>query len=237
MLALLRLEGLEKRMPSQLSGGQQQRVALARSLVVNPACLLLDEPLSNLDAKLRMEMRLELRRIIKTIGITAVYVTHDQTEALAMADRCAVMRNGTLEQISAPRDLYERPVNRFVADFLGCANLVAATVNGQDSNCLRLSSAAGNWVSRSCRHRFPEGTRVTLAVRPEKIRFCTGKGDEQNVFTGIVREKIYMGAATEYRVALPGGIIVSILQPASAGADGEVRLCVEPDDVVVLPGE
>jgi ABC-type Fe3+/spermidine/putrescine transport system ATPase subunit len=170
MIALLHLDGTEKRMPGQLSGGQQQRVALARALIVKPECLLLDEPLSNLDAKLRMEMRLEIKHVIKKLGITAVYVTHDQAEALAMADRCAIMRAGRIEQIGTPRELYERPVNRFIADFMGYANLFDAKVVSGDSDSVRLSSSAGPWIAQAGRQAFPDGAKVTLAIRPEKVR-------------------------------------------------------------------
>jgi len=240
MFALLRLQGTEKRSPSQLSGGQQQRVALARALVVNPACLLLDEPLSNLDAKLRVEMRLEIKNIIKTMGITAIYVTHDQTEALSMADRCAIMRAGKIEQIGTPRELYEQPGNSFIADFLGCANLFKAKVVSKDSDSLHLENAAGRWISRSCRQPFPEGKGVVMAIRPEKVRLG-GPADVGaiNVFPGRLREMVYLGAAVECRVELNGGFVVNTLQSGAFASSAErgqpVSIRVDPHDVIVLP--
>lgn len=241
MLALLRLQGTEKRLPSQLSGGQQQRVALARALVVKPACLLLDEPLSNLDAKLRVEMRLEIKHIIKTLGITAIYVTHDQAEALSMADRCAIMRFGRIEQIGTPRELYEQPGNRFIADFLGCSNLFDAKVVSRDSDSLRLTNIAGSWLSRPCRRPFPEGAEVTMAVRPEKVRLSEWPAEvaATNVFPGRLKEAIYLGAAVEYRVELNCGLIINALQTGAGASSAErgkqISVGVDPGDVIVLP--
>lgn len=243
MLALLRLQGTEKRLPSQLSGGQQQRVALARALVVKPACLLLDEPLSNLDAKLRVEMRLEIKHIIKTLGITAVYVTHDQTEALSMADRCAIMRRGLIEQIGTPRELYEQPGNRFIADFLGCSNLFDAKVVSRDSGSLRLTTIAGSWLSRPGRRPFAEGAEATIAVRPEKVQLggWPAEAAATNVFPGRLQETIYLGAAVEYRVELNCGLIINALQTGAGAFSAErgkqISVGVDPGDVIVLPAE
>lgn len=239
MLSLLHLSGMEERAPSQLSGGQQQRVALARALIIKPACLLLDEPLSNLDAKLRMEMRLEIRRVIKQLGITAIYVTHDQVEALCMADRCAIMRGGMVEQIGSPRELFERPISRFTADFMGYTNFFKARVVSRDSGALRLSTSAGEWVSEADNHPFPEGASVILAVRPEKIRLGGQPAGAPNVFQGRLKEAIYLGSAFEYRVELSGALTIDVLQPASdfCAEPGEpASIQVDPRDVVVLPG-
>jgi len=240
MIVLLHLEGTEKRMPGQLSGGQQQRVALARALIVKPACLLLDEPLSNLDAKLRMEMRMEIKHVIKKLGITAVYVTHDQAEALAMADRCAVMRAGRIEQIGTPRELYERPANRFIADFMGYANLFDACVVSSESGSLRLSSSAGTWISQTGRQTFPDGAKVAVAIRPEKVRLGEWPADiaVKNVFHGRLKESIYLGAAVEYRVELSCGLTISALQAGAVPcAESQKQVCigVDPQDVIVLP--
>ncbi len=253
MVALLRLEGTEKRMPGQLSGGQQQRVALARALIVKPACLLLDEPLSNLDAKLRMEMRLEIRHLIKKLGITAVYVTHDQAEALAMADRCAIMRAGRLEQVGTPRELYEQPASRFIADFMGYTNLFDARVVSRDSGSVRLSSPAGNWISEASGGlssiaqratedpvQAKEDAKVAVAVRPEKVRLGDWPADAPNVFSGRLKESIYLGAAVECRVELKGGLVITALQAGlspDVGPGKEVRVRADPRDVVVLPRE
>jgi ABC-type Fe3+/spermidine/putrescine transport system ATPase subunit len=240
MIVLLHLEGTEKRMPGQLSGGQQQRVALARALIVKPACLLLDEPLSNLDAKLRMEMRLEIKHVIKKLGITAVYVTHDQAEALAMADRCAVMRAGRIEQIGTPRELYERPATRFIADFMGYSNLFDAKVVSSDSNSVRLSSPAGTWIAQAGRQVFPDGTKVAVAIRPEKVRLGEWPADiaVKNVFYGRLKEATYLGSAVEYRVELSCGLTISALQAGAVPcAEPEKQVCigVDPQDVIILP--
>jgi len=240
MAALLHLEGLARRMPGQLSGGQQQRVALARALVVQPACLLLDEPLSNLDAKLRMEMRLEIRHIIKELGITAVYVTHDQAETLAMADRCAVMRSGKIEQLGTPRELYEQPASRFIADFMGFTNIFNVQALPAETGRLSVSFAAGRLVAAGTRTDWPEGAKLAAAIRPEKIRIGDWPASAPNVFPGRIREIIYQGSAFEYRVDLAGGLEVHALHPgtlAGAGAGGEVQVKMDPADVVVLPGE
>ena len=242
IIALLHLEGTGKRMPGELSGGQQQRVALARALVVKPACLLFDEPLSNLDAKLRAEMRLEIRHIVKKLGITAVYVTHDQTEALIMADRCAIMRSGKIEQIGAPRGLYESPANGFVADFMGCSNLLRAKVLSIEQEGMKLSNAAGTWFS-SCTPtgNISVGTDVIMAIRSEKIRLEHSCGGRPNSFSGSIREKIYLGMNFEYRIELSGGLTINSLS-ASGSADGrepggDIFVGVDPLDVIVLPAE
>ncbi|MGC8782527.1 MAG: ABC transporter ATP-binding protein, partial [Anaerolineae bacterium] len=166
VLELVELTGLENRAPNQLSGGQQQRVALARALVMEPKVLLMDEPLSNLDAKLREQMRTEIRRIQRRLGITSVYVTHDQTEAMTLSDRIVVMNQGRIEQIGRPTEVYRRPRTRFVADFIGRANFIEATVRGQENGTL-ITDALGAVL----RAPAPEGVlrpgdRVTLVVRP-----------------------------------------------------------------------
>lgn len=239
MIDLLHLNGTEKRLPSQLSGGQQQRVALARALAVKPACLLLDEPLSNLDAKLRMEMRLELKHIIKQMAVTAVYVTHDQVEALSMADRCAIMRNGRIEQIGAPRELYEQPAGRFVADFMGCANLFAATVVARDQNILQIANSAGVWLSQNTGRAYPQGAKVAMAIRAENVRLGTGTQKKTNSFLSRLKEKIYLGTTVEYRLELEGGAILKSQQIAGSQNDvapsGQIPLWVDPRDVIVLP--
>lgn len=242
MIGLLHLDGTETRLPGELSGGQQQRVALARSLVVKPACLLFDEPLSNLDARLRAEMRLEIRSLLRKLGITSVYVTHDQIEALVMADRCAIMRSGRVEQIGAPRELYEHPADRFVADFMGYANLFEAKVDFADEGGSRLSTPAGAWISRQPAARdIRPGAKAGLAVRSEKIRLDLAAREKPNFFTGRLKEKIYLGVNFECRIELEGGLLVT----ASQGGDiaektepGEnVCVWIDPQDVVVLPPE
>src|SRR5512147_1987619 len=166
MIRSVRLEGLEKRFPSQLSGGQQQRVALARALVISPQILLMDEPLSNLDAKLRVAMREEIRRIQKELGITTIYVTHDQEEAMAVSDRIAILNRGRLEQVGTPAEIYYRPASRFAAEFMGSSNIIEMEVTDWDSERSRITAkTAGRTFSLL--GEKPPGARITLSVRPE----------------------------------------------------------------------
>ncbi|WP_131119273.1 ABC transporter ATP-binding protein [Lichenihabitans psoromatis] len=200
MLALVRLEGLGSRMPSQLSGGQQQRVAFARALAPGPRVLLLDEPLSALDQKLRTEMQLELKRLQRDVGITFVFVTHDQHEALTMSDRIAVMSGGKILQIGSPEDIYERPAARFVADFIGDTNLIEATriapqvyrtASGTDVNVVETDAGAG-----------PIGQTVALVIRPERT-WLSERG--LGALPGTVDQVVYEGGDTTYYVALQQG--------------------------------
>ncbi|MBV9521313.1 MAG: ABC transporter ATP-binding protein [Alphaproteobacteria bacterium] len=196
MLALVKLEGMETRKPAQLSGGQQQRVALARALATAPRVLLLDEPLSALDLKLRTGMQLELKRLQAEVGITFVFVTHDQREALTMSDRIAVMNHGKILQIGTPEDVYERPTARFVADFIGETNLIAAIRIGER----RFRLASGEVVD-TAETGPPEG-RVTLAIRPERASLAPpGAG-----LAGTVEHIVYEGTDTTYHVLLAGGL-------------------------------
>ena len=194
MLALLRLEGLERRLPRELSGGQQQRVALARSLIVEPEVLLMDEPLSNLDAKLRISVREEIREIQQRVGITTIYVTHDQEEALAISDTIAVMRDGRVMQVGTPRDIYERPADLFVAVFVGQVSLLRATVEaeGLRLGSLRLPLPPGA-------PPVQPGREVILALRPEAIHIGTGSED-RNGLGGRVVSTTYLGTTVRYRV-------------------------------------
>ncbi|MFI5012343.1 MAG: ABC transporter ATP-binding protein [Hyphomicrobiales bacterium] len=197
MLALVRLEGLEQRKPAQLSGGQQQRVALARALATEPRVLLLDEPLSALDQKLRTGMQLELKRLQAEVGITFIFVTHDQHEALTMSDRIAVMNGGRILQIGTPEDIYERPSARFVADFIGETNLIEAQRVGP----MRFRIASGAEVEAA--EPGGAGDRVTLAVRPERaVLGAAGRG----VLAGTVDQIVYEGTDTTYYVALAQGV-------------------------------
>jgi spermidine/putrescine transport system ATP-binding protein len=210
MLRLVELEGMENRKPRQLSGGQQQRVALARALVCRPRVLLLDEPLGALDLKLRKQMQLFLKRIQDDVGITFVHVTHDQEEAMTMADRIAVMNKGRIEQLGTPSELYETPQTAFVAGFLGISNLLPGMVSGDDS--VRLDSGAELRVPAD-RLRGRSG-RVAVGVRPEKI----GLGEsEANVLRGEVLDRSYVGVATQYVVETPAGAVTVYVQNALAG--------------------
>ncbi len=201
MLALVGLQGLEPRYAAQLSGGQQQRVALARSLVVEPRILLLDEPLSNLDAKLRERMRVELKQLQRRTGITFVYVTHDQAEAMALSDRIAVFHAGRVHQYAAPREVYERPADKVIADFMGLVNFLEGTVEA--GGRVRVGSAlavpAPPWAS--------PGDRVWLAVRPEDLYLSAPGGPPAGAaghFSGTVRERTYLGNLIDYWIDCAG---------------------------------
>lgn len=210
ILSLVRLDGLEQRKPSQLSGGQQQRVALARALVNRPKVLLLDEPLGALDLKLRQEMQIELKALQREIGITFVFVTHDQDEALTMSDRIAVMNAGRILQIGRPEDIYEQPADRFVAGFIGQSNLLDATVADTGDNGV-VVLGNGHRLAADTTDR-PAGTSVTLAIRPERLSVSplSGSPDHQrdeattdrSAVTGVVTAATYVGTAIIYRVAI-----------------------------------
>ena len=206
VLELVNLTGFEQRYPNELSGGQQQRVALARSLVVEPEILLLDEPLSNLDAKLRERMRWELKALQRRTGITFVYVTHDQAEALALSDQIAVMHQGRLQQFGTPREVYARPANRMVADFMGLVNLLSGKVVAADTVAagpltLRLSLPADLRV----------GEGVDVAIRPESIQLVPAGG-----VAARIEEQSYLGNLSEYHVALVDGTRLRVQAPALA---------------------
>jgi spermidine/putrescine transport system ATP-binding protein len=212
-LRLVDLKGFERRRPSQLSGGQQQRVALARALVNWPDVLLLDEPLGALDLKLRKQMQLELKRIQNEIGITFLYVTHDQEEALAMSDRLAVMRGGRIEQIGAPEEIYDSPTTEFVAGFLGASNLLDGQVVGRDGNLARVRVADGGMVSVPADRVGTEETTVLLGVRPEKIRLEPATGESRagwNCITGTLQIATFVGVSHQFTVQGPGGRIITV---------------------------
>jgi ABC-type Fe3+/spermidine/putrescine transport system ATPase subunit len=203
-LEIVRLSGLAARRPAQLSGGQQQRVALARALAVEPEVLLLDEPLSALDAKLRETMQGELKRIQGELGVTAIYVTHDQHEALALSDRIAVMREGVVQQVGTPQDIYRRPRQRFVADFIGRVNLLPGVL---DPSAGRLVTDVGTFAVAPG-HGVSERRAMLLAVRPESLRLGAAR-PETNAVMGIVAKLRYLGTGFEYSIALAGGLVVT----------------------------
>ena len=208
MLELVGLAGFGRRKPKQLSGGQQQRVALGRALVNHPRVLLLDEPLGALDLKLRKQMQLELKRIQHEIGITFVHVTHDQEEAMTMADAIAVMNRGRIEQLGRPAELYERPATAFVAGFLGASNLLPGTVEGPDA--IRLDE--GTVVRAQVNGR---SGKVAAGVRPEKITIGSGGG--ANELAGTVSETAYIGVATQVVVRTAAGVVHVFAQNLDAG--------------------
>jgi len=236
-LRAARMQEYARRMPNQLSGGQQQRVALARALVVEPRVLLLDEPLSNLDARLRSQMRGEIRRLCRESGITTVYVTHDQAEALSMADRVAVMREGRIVQVGRPRDVYQRPESRFVADFLGETNFISAEVKGAEEGHLILHAPMGDVLARGLREDTPRSGNLTCSIRPEAWRFdAAGRDPARNAWTGRLVESIYQGESSRHRIELAGDVVIHALEinPRERRPGEAVRVSVDPADVVVL---
>jgi len=206
VLDLVHLEGYGDRAPGQLSGGQQQRVALARALIMEPKVLLMDEPLSNLDAKLREEMRTEIRRIQKELNITSVYVTHDQIEAMTLSDRIVVMNQGIIEQVGNPVEVYRFPNSRFVADFIGRANFTAGTVLAQEGGKLTVKSLGETITLLNVERKFQVGDAVILIVRPEMIRIKKTGG----IYKGIVRRAVYLGDVIEYDVEVSGQLITGV---------------------------
>lgn len=200
VLELTELTGLENRAPNALSGGQQQRVALARALVMEPKVLLMDEPLSNLDAKLREVMRTEIRRIQQTLGITSVYVTHDQLEAMTLSDRIVVMNEGRVEQIGSPQTIYRQPRTPFVADFIGSTNFVDATVRAINGDAVALDIFGKILTAPKPDLSFSEGQAVRVVLRPEAIRVVEQGGQYQ----GVIRWSSYLGSVIEYEVEVAG---------------------------------
>jgi len=204
VLEMVRLPGMEMRRAKQLSGGQQQRIALARALVNKPEVLLLDEPLGALDLKLRKEMQLELKTLQREVGITFIYVTHDQEEALTMSDRIAVMSKGVALQVGLPEEIYERPANKFVADFIGETNFLDGVVKGQNGKMVEVELTGTGTVHVESSRTFTNGQQVSVAVRPEKVRLNAEVKDGNNL-KGRVEEVIYIGTDTHYGVRFPGG--------------------------------
>jgi spermidine/putrescine transport system ATP-binding protein len=222
ILALVDLHSLESRKPRQLSGGQQQRVALARALVNKPRVLLLDEPLGALDLKLRRQMQLELKLIQSELGVTFIHVTHDQEEAMTMADTIAVMNGGRVEQLGPPSDLYERPQTAFVAGFLGVSNLLPGTASGADT----IKLDGGEEVKVSPDALQGRTGRLAVGIRPEKIRIGTG---QVNTLTGTVFESAYVGVSTQYVVDTRAGRLTVYVQNMESGA-----LRASPGDPIIV---
>jgi putative spermidine/putrescine transport system ATP-binding protein len=239
-LDMVELGGLGGRYPRQLSGGQQQRVALARAIVIQPKALLLDEPLSNLDAKLRQQMRLELKTLQERLGVTTIFVTHDQEEALVMADRIAVMRDGRIEQLGSPTDLYERPASKFVAHFIGETNFIHGTVAERpvgDRAVLRVGD--GFAVTGRCPEPIVAGRPAVAAIRPERVEIGQTNG---HGVRGTVEQVIYMGALVRYKVALPARQSCLAQTGNRRGVDGfqpgeAVSVSWSDDDVLILADE
>ena len=234
-LALVKLDGFANRRPDQLSGGQRQRVALARALVKRPKVLLLDEPLSALDAKLREAMRLELVNLQETVGITFVIVTHDQSEALSMATRIAVMDQGSVQQIAPPAELYEFPASRFVADFIGSVNMIEGRIEGASNGRVRLA-CPGVATPIEMEHDDPPpvGSTAWVALRPEKIDITkepTGEADA-NTVSGMVEEVTYLGETSVYHVRISPDL--PLMKVSSANLDRVTRRAFTWEDPVYL---
>ena len=212
----VRLSGFGKRMPQELSGGQKQRVAIARALVTHPTVLLLDEPLAALDAKLRQEMQIELIDLQKEVGITFVYVTHDQTEALALSRRIAVMNRGSVEQMDEPSNIYNFPRTRFVADFIGHCNLLSGTVTAHTNGVVTLDVKGLGLVDVAAAAAISPGQTASIALRPEKIRIEAPSAETiAHHYRGTVAELLYMGDVTVYKVATQNGTPIEALRANS----------------------
>jgi iron(III) transport system ATP-binding protein len=233
-LALVGLESLADRRVPSLSGGQQQRVALARAVVVRPRVLLLDEPLSNLDAKLRVSMRTEIRRICKSAGLTTLYVTHDQKEALSMADRLAVLDHGTLQQIGAPHEVYRRPTSRAVAEFIGAANFVSVRVTACADGGVTVRGPLGALRSAAPGLGLAVGDAATALLRPEALRVVSGC-DVPNTFEATVTGGVFLGEIGQWDVQV-GEVELQVAElnaePRAAGS--RIALCIAPEDLVIL---
>jgi spermidine/putrescine transport system ATP-binding protein len=247
-LDLVQLQGYDERRPSQLSGGQQQRVALARALVNEPAVLLLDEPLGALDLKLRKQMQLELMRIQREVGVTFVYVTHDQEEALVMSDRIAVMSQGKVEQIGFPEDIYERPETRFVAGFIGTSNIIEAKITGRQGDFLQVEAAPGDrlLVPAPADRTLSPGDTLAFTVRPEKLHIVAENepvADQMCTIAGTVIDVVYQGVSTQLVVQTDAGTTLVVFRQnnervSDAGVPGtRARLTWEPEFNVVLANE
>jgi iron(III) transport system ATP-binding protein len=233
VLGLVGLSGLEDRYPFQLSGGQQQRVALARAVVTQPRLLLLDEPLSNLDAKVREQARFWLRDFQRRLGITTVYVTHDQAEALAISDMVAVMSNGKLLQYAPPREVYEKPTSRFVADFIGVSSFLTGSIIERADNETRVKIESGEVLTS--RRAAPSGDRVTVAVRSERIRLLPATEREPNTIPARIASGVYLGSKWQYLVEIASGTMRVETMDAAPGSD--VRIGFAPEDLILLPAE
>ncbi len=237
-LGFVGLEKLRDRPIPQLSGGQQQRVALARALVIQPRVLLLDEPLSNLDAKLRLDMRAEIRRICKEAGLTTLYVTHDQKEALSMADRLAVLDNGILQQVGAPRDVYRRPINAFVADFIGESNFVTGRISRREGAAAEIESPWGILHSTTVADSLAPGDPCLVCIRPESIRFAANGESLPNTLTMTLRHATYLGEIGQWGLEIHGQHLKAFeMQPPTRTVDQEYRCSIAPADAIVIPAD
>jgi putative spermidine/putrescine transport system ATP-binding protein len=234
MLDLVQLPGFEDRYPGQLSGGQQQRIAIARALVLHPRLLLLDEPLSNLDAKLRIEMRAEIKRIHTNLGLTSIYVTHDQTEALSLSDWVVVMRDGVLMQAGTPQEIHDQPVNVFVADFMGFRNFFPVQVGSAGPEGVVEGTGNGMRIRGRTRHALAAGAAAVAAIRPDDV-MVGGQPAGPNAFRGKVEIVEYLGRENEAILTLEAGPRVWVHTPASLLPGEAVLAIFPPEKVLFLP--
>jgi spermidine/putrescine transport system ATP-binding protein len=238
-LDLVHLQGYERRRPNQLSGGQQQRVALARALVNRPNVLLLDEPLGALDLKLRRQLQLELKRVQSEVGITFVYVTHDQEEALTMSDRIAVMSQGRVEQLGSPEALYERPASRFVADFIGTTNLIGGSVESIDGTTATVRLSSGETCRVESAEGLAVGRTVELSIRPEAVELKASNGSTPgpSPIAGHVEQVAYLGSSVQYVVRSAGGLTITAVAPTASPrwvVGSAVDMVWRPNEALVL---
>lgn len=234
-LQRVQIEPYRKRKPNELSGGQQQRVALARTLVVEPGCLLLDEPLANLDAKLRRDMRLEIRKLCKDSHLTALYVTHDRQEALSMADRIAVFKDGVIRQVGTPKEVYRHPADAFIANFIGETNFLEANILETSQQTTTVQTAGGTLVSNST--GYNPGDKILLSIRPEALTPCAD-AQSDNTLAITVKQTTYLGEISDEIGTLPDGSELKYFEmnPSHEVNPGDnIKLHVRPDDVVILP--
>jgi len=232
-LDLVGLGELGDRYPFQLSGGQQQRVALARAVVTQPRLLLLDEPLSNLDAKVREHARIWLREVQKRVGITTIYVTHDQAEALAMSDMIAVMSNGKLLQYASPADVYERPVNRFVADFIGATAFLEGTITAINGDQAKVLLKGGQTITAQTSTRWRDEKEVAIAIRSERVQVVTDSSKTDNVIAARIISSTYLGSKWQHIVETDAGSLK--VESLDAASDSLLKLYLPPSAIILIP--
>ncbi|HWR60360.1 MAG TPA: ABC transporter ATP-binding protein [Clostridia bacterium] len=242
MMEIVQLDGVENRLPRELSGGQQQRVSLARAMIVEPKVMLFDEPLSNLDAKLREKTRVEIRELLKKMNVTAIYVTHDQEEALTISDRIAVMNKGKIEQITKPEKLYTAPATRFIANFVGHANFFEGKVTSFEDGKLVMLTESGKLMSANiaATEDLKPGDPATLIIRPENVRVAGAGPEEKNTFEGTVVARIYLGSTVRYIVNLGEKKDIEVDLHANdvidSAAGSKLRLVIGEADLVLVAG-
>lgn len=241
MLALVELDGLQDRYPRELSGGQQQRVALARAVVRDPPVVLMDEPLSNLDRKMRETMRVEIKKLQSRLGITTIYVTHDQEEALSMSDRVVIMNKGDIEGIGAPGEIYENPPSKFVGGFVGAMNMLSAKVLEVGSAAIKCRTVSGfDIVTPLAGFPVSPGDTITAAIRPERVRVAVDGVDQPNRFRGKLLLVDYLGAVLRYHVVSAAGDLMIVDTPNTVNAPragSDVTLAFESEHIRLFPDE